>query len=88
MKYTVVWKSAAKRQIAEIWMQAPNHQEVTAAANAIDAALRLKPHSCGESRDSNFRLVIELPLGVFYAVNEEDQLVTVFYVRYIPNRVE
>jgi len=86
MKYTVVWKSAAKRQIAEIWMQAPNRKEVTSAANAIDATLRLQPHSCGESRGTNFRLVIEMPLGVFYAVNEEDRLVTVFYVRYVPSR--
>jgi len=86
MKFTVVWKSAAKRQLAEIWMGASNRAAVTAAADAIDAALRFWPQRCGESRGSDFRLVIEGPLGAFYAVNEEDRLVTVFYVRYVPAR--
>jgi hypothetical protein len=62
-------------------LRAPNRKAVTAAANAIDAALRFQPHICGESRGSDFRLVIERPLGAFYAVNEEDRMVTVFYIR-------
>jgi plasmid stabilization system protein ParE len=81
MKYTVVWKSAAKRQLAEIWMRAADRKAITTAADAIDAILRRWPHTCGESRGSKFRLVIEGPLAAFYAVSEEDRLVTVSYIR-------
>lgn len=81
MKYTVAWKSAAKRQLAEIWMGAADRKAITTAADAIDAILRRWPQTCGESRGDKFRLVIEGPLGAFYAVSEEDRLVTVFYVR-------
>jgi hypothetical protein len=56
MIYTLLWKPAVERRLAEIWTEAANRRAVTDAANAIDRALRLRPLAVGESRDA---LIVE-----------------------------
>jgi hypothetical protein len=86
MRYTVVWASVAKRQLADIWADAPSRREVTAAADAIDSTLGQWPLEYGESRGGNTRIAIEGPLVAYYDVQEEDRLVRVLYLRFLRGR--
>jgi hypothetical protein len=86
MIYTLLWKPAVERRIAEIWMEAANRQAVADAANAIDRALRFRPSDVGESRDASTRVLIEEPLVIVYEVREADRLVQVLDVRCVPKR--
>jgi hypothetical protein len=46
--FTVTWRRTADARLAELWLNAPDQNAVTAAANAIDRALRIDPHGRGE----------------------------------------
>jgi hypothetical protein len=81
MKFTVVWLKAAQDLLAVLWMNAPNRQEITDAANAIDAQLRADPYAYSESRATdNRRILIFPPLGVAFEVSDTDCLGTVYAV--------
>ena len=81
MTYTVVWKRSAERELAEIWLQAVNHDAVGHSADQIDRQLRLAPLDAGESRDEDYRILCILPLVVGYRVSEDDRVVTVVRIR-------
>jgi plasmid stabilization system protein ParE len=80
MRYTVIWRPSAERQLAEIWTAAENRQAVTDAADAIDVFLRTNPTSVGESRVADIRILAVSPLSVYYDVYEDDRLVAVWAV--------
>ena len=80
MTYTVVWKPAAERALADIWMDADDRQAVTEAADAIDSLLRAGPSDVGESRVVNIRILTVLPLSVYYDVYEDDRVAAVWAV--------
>ncbi len=78
--YTVRWKRSARDQLAELWMQAPDRNAVTDAANQIDSLLERSPEQQGESRPGGRRILILLPLAVLFRVNEQDKIVAVLKV--------
>ena len=80
MKYTVVWKPAAERDLAQLWLEAENRHAVTAAARRIDRVLQTNPAEQGESRSGAMRVMFVDPLGVFFHVNEPDRVVSVVKV--------
>ncbi len=81
MKFTVVWTPNAERRLAELWMSQPQlKQEITAAANEVDARLRLNPLGQGESRAGPLRIMLVEPLIVDFAVVLDDQRVEVLNV--------
>lgn len=80
MKYTVVWRPAAERALAEIWTNAQDRNRITDAANSIDALLRADPLAVGESRVVNIRILTVLPLCIYYDVHDDDRLVAVWAV--------
>lgn len=84
MRYTVVWKPKAERQLATIWTDATNRNSVTIAANAIDELLKTQPESVGESRGSNSRIVVLEPLVVHFEIIEDDRKVRVLWVNKSP----
>lgn len=86
MSYLVAWKPSAADRLAEVWLSAPDRAAVTAAADALDAALRGDPHQYGESRGGSTRMVVVPPLAVVYEVIDADRLVEVLSVRYISKR--
>ena len=51
MIYTVVWKTSAEEELAQLWIQAPDRAAVTQAANRIDALSRHEREAAG-GRDS------------------------------------
>jgi hypothetical protein len=77
MIFTVVWRSLAQNQLAQLWLNGPDRNAITAAAAAIDAALKRDPLSVGESRSGGERLAFFDPLWVQFAVSQSDRMVTV-----------
>ena len=68
MRYTVVWKPEAERQLAELWMEAADPERLADAANLIDRELAVNPALVGEQRIGSIRIVFVSPLGVFFRV--------------------
>ncbi len=77
MTYTVVWIPSALNELADLWNHAPGRQEITDAADAIDAILRADPYAASESREGNLRILFVPPLAVLFDVSDPDCLVTV-----------
>src|ERR1700687_117797 len=71
--YTVSWSPATERELAEIWNNAPDRVDVTAAANELDAALVRDPLTFGEARGGSTRIAFVKPLAVLFDVNEANQ---------------
>ncbi len=80
MKYTVVWKPTAINELADIWTNATDRADVTAASDTIDAILRTDPYGQSESRTGPSRIMIVPPLAVSFDVSDPDCLVTVWAV--------
>ena len=80
MKYTVAWKPSAEKELARLWLAAPDRTAVSAAANRIDALLGSNPGAQGESRSGATRILFMSPLAVFYEVSEQDRFVDVLKV--------
>jgi hypothetical protein len=70
------------QQLAQVWLDAPDRNAVTAAANEVDRLLAIDPAGQGESRAAGLRVLIVEPLMVGYMVNDDDRRVIVFSVRY------
>jgi hypothetical protein len=77
MSYTVVWVPSALRELADLWNEAPQRQEVTDVANLLDEWLRAHPYADSESREGNLRILFFPPLAVLFEVSDPDCLVTV-----------
>jgi hypothetical protein len=80
MSWTVVYRSSAQDHLANIWLNAPDRQAVTDAADEIDRLLASDPLNAGESRGGNTRIIVERPLTALYDVFPDDALVEVFAV--------
>jgi hypothetical protein len=85
MKFTVIWKAVAENRLAALWVDADpaDRPAITAAANAIDAKLRVDPHLLGESRPGGRRILFERPLVVTFEVREPDRTASVLTVRHV-----
>jgi hypothetical protein len=81
MSFTVVWKPAAERELAELWLASSTRQEIRAAADSIDLQLARDPSNFGEEREGNQRIAIVVPLVVEFEVREKDRMVSVQAVR-------
>ena len=80
MKYTVTWRPSALQRLAKLWMAADDRAIITSASNAIDAQLATDPFAESESREGRTRIMVQLPLAVYYDVLEDDCLVSVWAV--------
>ena len=81
MKFTVVWKPAAERQLADIWLEATDRNAVTSASEEIEAALATRPDEIGENRPLDCRIAFVAPLALTFRVMIADRLVEVVSVR-------
>jgi hypothetical protein len=83
VRYTVRWTRKARlHQLAQVWLDAPDRNAVTAAANEVDRLLASDPAGQGESRAAGLRVLIVEPLMVGYSIDENAGRVIVFSVRY------
>lgn len=80
MIYTVVWTLPAEAKLAELWLNAQDRDAITRASHQIEQDLRNNPHTVGESRSGDNRILFCPPLSVLYFVNENDRKVVVWAV--------
>lgn len=80
MKFTVEWVPSALNDLADLWNNAPDRSDVTAAADAIDYALAHNPQSVGEGRNDDRRILFIPPLAVFFEVDAANHHVIVLDV--------
>jgi hypothetical protein len=83
MNWTVTWLPAADASLIALWINAPDRNAVTQAANQIDRDLQRDPTGVGESRPGVARIHICLPLGVLYDVDDVDHTVSVWSVWHV-----
>jgi hypothetical protein len=84
MKYTVVNAPVADHQLADIWLKAPDRQNVADAFNRIESLLKHDAHLKGREHPDGWRGLIEPPLAVTFRVSDDDRLVTIMSVFYRP----
>jgi hypothetical protein len=77
MIYTVLWYPTAERDLATLWLQAPDQQSVADAADRMDVMLRRDPQMLGESREEDLRILVVDPLAIYFRLDEEDRKVFV-----------
>jgi len=80
MSYQVLWVPAAEEELAQLWMETPQPNRITAAADEIDARLARTPADEGESRGPGRRILLVPPLGVTFELIPDDRLVRVLDV--------
>jgi hypothetical protein len=80
MKYTVVWRPSAEQDLTDLWLTAPDRNQIAEAADTIDAALQRDPLAQGESRGDGSRILIAPPLAVLFDVSKPDRIVAVWSV--------
>jgi plasmid stabilization system protein ParE len=80
MNWTVIYRPDAADDLTTIWLDATDRQAIAAAANSIDRQLGIAPFAAGESREGNSRILFEGPLTVFFDVDEQSRIVTVWAV--------
>jgi plasmid stabilization system protein ParE len=76
MRHTVIWSAAAEEDLALIWMQSADRDEVSRASDRIDPLLRTSPETKGEPHGEVRYLTIG-PLRVIFEVLPDDYLVRV-----------
>lgn len=69
--YTVRWKRSALDRLAELWLLAEDRSAITTAVNEIDRVLAAHPHTAGESRDEQTRVLFVAPVGVFFDIHDK-----------------
>src|SRR6476620_10960244 len=80
MTYTVVWEPPAERDLAALWLRSRMKYAMTEAVARIDTILKYAPNQIGEPREHGRRALFSWPLGVSYAINEDDRLVRILSV--------
>ena len=83
MNYTVTWVPSAEQRLADIWLNAPDRDAVTRAANDVDQRLRRDPENQGESRLAGRRILFSDPLWVIFRVFPDDRRVEVLTVWHV-----
>jgi plasmid stabilization system protein ParE len=69
VKYIVIWRPAAERDLVNAWLRAGNENALAAAANLVDQLLASDAHEKRESRERGHRVLFAPPLGVRFSVN-------------------
>ncbi len=77
MNFSIIWSEAAIQDLARIWLQVADRNEITRAPNDIDQLLSHNPQFVGESRPGNQRVTFVDPLGIRFEIVVDDMRVTV-----------
>ena len=76
-RFTVVWLKSANDQLAQIWLDASDRDEVSSAADRIEQVLASDPTGWGEEVHEGLRRLVVARLQVLYAIREPDRIVEV-----------
>jgi hypothetical protein len=83
MRCTVTWLTSTQNALALLWVQGPDRQAITDAADEIDRLLLDEALDVGEELGDYRRLRVP-PLEVVYSVSPDDRLVQVLRVARVP----
>ena len=78
--FEVRWTGQARGLLADLWSRAEDREAVTRAVHSMDILMKDTPHTLGESRSGDERIMFVPPLVVRFRVAEDDRLVTVFAI--------
>ena len=79
-RYTVVWHTDVRDELARLWIDAADRRAVRAAADAIDRELAVDALLKGNDIPDGLRQLTIAPLRVLLAVSEADRIVRVLEV--------
>jgi hypothetical protein len=79
MRYTVTWHPSAEQELADIWLESTDRNEITQAANSLDHLLSSDPLTQGEEFYGD-RILVVLPIAITYTVSEPDRSVRILQV--------
>lgn len=77
IRYTVLWREEVQDDLARVWIDSSNRQQLTAAADQIDAELLVDAHLKGDLISETTRLFTCAPLVVRFRIDEGDRKVFV-----------
>ncbi len=83
IRYTVVWLQSAQDELAQLWLDAPDRNAVTAAAHAIDQELGKDAPLKGSELSEGLRALPVPPLKAIFTVRDDDRIAEVLRVRSI-----
>jgi hypothetical protein len=66
--------------LTDLWIEALDRASITEAVNEIDRLLAVDPHRAGESRSENTRVLFVPPIGMFFDIDDESNVVEVLKV--------
>jgi len=92
MKYKVVWIHRVLDRVTELCNSAIESgktvADITQAMARIDKTLEQNPQQQGESRSGPERILFDPPLSVHFDIDEEERVVVVLAVGYLPRQHE
>ncbi len=81
-RFTVVWDPAIENQLAELWMQRPDRNAISHAANLIDLELSTDAADKGHLVGDKLRVLVVAPLDVLFEVSPDDRMVRIVDLHY------
>ena len=81
IRCTVVGVESAQNELAELWMDDPDRDAITAAAHAIDQELAADPQNKGVDLSEGLRAIFSPPLRALFTVRDDDRIVEVLRVK-------
>lgn len=81
IRYTVLWREQAEDELAILWTQSPQRDEITRAINLLDAELKEDAHRKGVVQHANLRAISYSSVTLFFHVDEADRKVFLEAVR-------
>ncbi len=77
IRYTVLWREEVQDDLARLWLNSQDRQQITAAADRIDAELLIDAHLKGEVLREGGRSLTCLPLVAHFRIDKGDRKVFV-----------
>jgi hypothetical protein len=77
IRYTVVWRDDVQDDLAQFWLISTARQQITEAADRIDAELLIDAHLKGETSEGGGKSIICPPLLAHFRLDEGDRKVYV-----------
>jgi hypothetical protein len=77
IRYTVLWRQDIQDDLARLWCDNPNRQEITLAADRIDAELLIDAHLKGDIEPEGERSLTFSLLKAYFRIDELDRKVFV-----------
>ena len=80
IRYTVLWRTELINELTNLWLNYPGREQISNAANRIDAELMIDAHLKGDLLRLAERCISHGPLTAYFRVDEADRKVFVVAV--------